>query len=248
MKAEVAQQNSLLELSEIDAELSRIAHRAKNLPEQQDRMRIQADHSAAADRLAALELALEDLDAQASRLESEIDAVRQREDRDRSLLDSGETNPKQVADLQHELETLQRRRSSLEDSLLELMEQREQLQDQATAESIGVEELAADLARAQETLDAAAAELEATRGQRSARREELAGAIAATVDSALLTLYERQRASGGIGAGPLRGGQCGACRIEIDRGELSRFSAAPPEEVLRCPECSAILLRVRDFS
>ncbi|MGB3284608.1 C4-type zinc ribbon domain-containing protein, partial [Mycolicibacter algericus] len=60
-------------------------------------------------------------------------------------------------------------------------------------------------------------------------------------------LYERQRASGGVGAGPLRGGQCGACRIEIDRGELARISAAPPEEVLRCPECSAVLLRVKDF-
>ncbi|MEB3034520.1 zinc ribbon domain-containing protein [[Mycobacterium] nativiensis] len=243
MKAEVAQQRSLLELAELDAELSRIAHRARNLPEQQEWMRIQADHTAAADRLAALELALEDLDAQAGRFESEIEAVRQREDRDRALLDSGQTSAKQVVELQHELETLQRRQSSLEDSLLELMEQREQLQTQATAESNGVEELAAELARVQETLDAAAAEIETTRGQRSASRDELAGGI----DGELLALYERQRASGGIGAGPFRGGQCGACRIEIDRGELSRISAAPPEEVLRCPECSAILLRVKDF-
>lgn len=243
MKAEVPQQRSLLELSEIDAELSRIAHRTRNLPEQQERMRIQADHTAAADRLAALELALEDLDAQAARFESEIDAVRQREDRNRALLDSGQVNPKQVVDLQHEMETLQRRQSSLEDSLLELLEHREQLQAQATAESSVVDGLTADLARAQETLDTASAEIETTRGQRAARRDELTG----TIDGELLALYERQRASGGIGAGPLRGGQCGACRIEIDRGELSRFAAAPLEEVLRCPECSAILLRVKDF-
>lgn len=243
MKAEVAQQRSLLELSDLDAELSRIAHRAGHLPEQQDRERLQADHTAAADRLAALELALEDLDAQAARFESEIDAVRQREDRDRALLDSGQTNSKQVADLQHELETLQRRQASLEDSLLELLEQREQLQTQATDESKVVEGLAAELARVQETLDAALAEIETTRGQRAASRDELAGSI----DEALLALYERQRASGGVGAGPLRGGQCGACRIEIDRGELARISAAAPEEVLRCPECNAILLRVKDF-
>jgi predicted nucleic acid-binding Zn-ribbon protein len=243
MKAEVAQQRSLLELSEIDAELSRLAHRAGHLPEQQDRMRIQADHTAASDRMAALELALEDLDAQAARFESEIDAVRQREDRDRALLDSGQVKAKQVADLHHELETLQRRQASLEDSLLELLEQREQLQAQATAESAVIDGLAADLARVQQTLDTASGEIEATRAQRAASREQLAAAI----DAELLALYERQRASAGVGAGPLRGGQCGACRIEIDRGELVRFSAAPPEEVLRCPECSAILLRVKDF-
>ena len=96
MKAAVAQQRSLLELLELDAELARITHRAGHLPEQQDRERIQAEHTAAADRLAALELALEDLDAQAGRFESEIDAVRQREDRDRALLDSGQAVAKQV--------------------------------------------------------------------------------------------------------------------------------------------------------
>ncbi|RAU92892.1 zinc ribbon domain-containing protein [Mycolicibacter senuensis] len=243
MKAEVAQQRSLLELAELDAELARIAHRAGHLPEQQEHERIQADHTAAADRLAALELALEDLDAQAARFESEIDAVRQRADRDRALLDSGQTSAKQVADLQHELETLQRRQASLEDSLLELLEQREQLQAQATAETGVVDELATELARAEQSLQTASAELETTRAQRAATRAELAG----TIGGELLALYERQRASGGVGAGPLRGGQCGACRIEIDRGELARISAAQPEEVLRCPECSAILLRVKDF-
>ncbi|MEZ0381481.1 zinc ribbon domain-containing protein [Mycobacterium sp. pW045] len=243
MKAEVAHQRSLLELSELDAELARIAHRAGHLPEQQEHERIQADHTAAADRLAALELALEDLDAQAARFESEIDAVRQRADRDRALLDSGQTSAKQVADLQHELETLQRRQASLEDSLLELLEQREQLQAQATAETGVVDELATELARAEQSLQTASAELETTRAQRAATRAELAD----TIDGELLALYERQRASGGVGAGPLRGGQCGACRIEIDRGELARISAAQPEEVLRCPECSAILLRVKDF-
>ena len=35
MKAEVAQQRSLLELSKLDAELSRIAHRASHMPQQE---------------------------------------------------------------------------------------------------------------------------------------------------------------------------------------------------------------------
>jgi predicted nucleic acid-binding Zn-ribbon protein len=66
----------------------------------------------------------------------------------------------------------------------------------------------------------------------------------AGLDSELAELYERQRSSAGVGAGLLQGKRCGACRIELDRGELARISAAADDDVLRCPECRAILLRV----
>ncbi|MDT5320440.1 MAG: uncharacterized protein QOD88_2962 [Mycobacterium sp.] len=240
MKAAVAQQRSLLEVAELDAELSRIAHRASRLPERQDCERMQTDQFAAIDRLGALLIALEDLDTQISRFESEIDAVRQREDRDRSLLQSV-ADAKQLSDLQHELETLQRRQSSLEDSLLEVMEHREQLQAQQTAEVAAIDALQADLAAAQQALDGMLADIDQTRRLHSSRRDELTAAL----DPELVALYERQRAGGGPGAGPLQGRRCGACRIEIDRGEMSRISAAADDEVLRCPECGAILLRVK---
>src|SRR3984885_6036034 len=240
MKAAVAQQRSLLEVAELDAELSRIAHRAARLPERQDYERMQTDQVAANDRLGALQIALEDLDTQISRFESEIDAVRRREDRDRSLLQSV-ADAKQLSDLQHELETLQRRQSSLEDSLLEVMEHREQLQAQQTAEVAAIDALQADLAAAQQALDGMLADIDQTRRLHSSRRDELTAAL----DPGLVALYERQRAGGGPGAGPLQGGRCGACRIEIDRGEMSRISAAADDEVLRCPECGAILLRVK---
>lgn len=116
MKAGVAQQRSLLELAKLDAELTRIAHRATHLPQRAAYQQVQAEHNAANDRMAALRIAAEDLDGQVSRFESEIDAVRKRGDRDRSLLTSGATDAKQLADLQHELDSLQRRQASLEDA------------------------------------------------------------------------------------------------------------------------------------
>lgn len=240
MKAEVAQQRSLLELSELDAELSRIAHRATRLPQREAIERMQGEHDAANDRLGAVRIALEDLDTQVSRYESEIAAVRQREDRDRSLLASGATDAKQLADLQHELETLMRRQSSLEDSLLEVMERREELQGQVAAEQDAIATLQAELADAQRGLDAALAEIDETRQAHAVQRDRLVAALAPDLSA----LYERQRAGGGPGAGPLLGHRCGACRIEIDRGELARISAAADDEVVRCPECGAILLRV----
>jgi hypothetical protein len=239
----VAQQRSLLELTELDAELSRIAHRATHLPQREAHERLQAEHDAANDRLGAVRIAIEDLDAQVLRFESEIEAVRQREDRDRSLLKSGAIDAKQLSDLQHELETLERRQTSLEDSLLEVMERREELQEQLAAELGAIEALQADLDSAQQALDAAVAEIDQARQQHSSRRDELA----ASLDPALSALYERQRAGGGPGAGPLQGRRCGACRIEIGRGELARITAAAEDDVVRCPECGAILLRVKGF-
>ncbi len=235
MKADVTQQRALLEMAEIDAELTRIAHRAANLPEQQRCDELDAQHRAAADRAAVLGIALEDLEGQVQRLESEIDGVRQREDRDRALLNSPDTNAKQLAELQHELETLQRRQSALEDSELEIMENREQLQSERAAEQENIDTLAGDLTAARHARNEALAEIEQTRDVRTARRTELTAGL----DPELAALYDRS------GAGALQAGRCGACRIEIDRGELQRIAAAADDDVLRCPECGAILLRVK---
>jgi predicted nucleic acid-binding Zn-ribbon protein len=242
MKAEVIQQRSLLELADLDAELSRIEHRSSHLAEQQRFEQIQADHRDANDRLASLRLALEDLDAQIAKFESEIEGVRDREDRDRKMLDAGAISAKQLADLQHELETLERRQSSLEDSLLEVMERREELQTKQTNELGKMDALESELAEAQRARDDALAAIEQKRQQGVSRRDELTAGL----DPNLVSLYERQRSGGGPGAARLQGRRCGACRIEIDRGEIARITAAADDDVLRCPECGAILLRVKD--
>lgn len=243
MKAEVAQQRSLLELTQLDAELLRLAHRATHLPEQQRLAAIAVEQQEANDRLAVLGLALDDLDAQVAKFEAEVDGVRQREDRDRGLLDGGKTDHKQLVELQHELETLERRQASLEDSLLEVMERREQIQEEQATQLVRIDELQSELSAVQATRDEALVTIEQEKHRGVSRRDQLTSAL----DADLLALYERVRAKGGIGAGLLQGRRCGACRIEIDKGELSRISDAPEDDVLRCPECGAILLRLRDF-
>lgn len=240
MKSEVAQQRSLLGLAEIDAELGRLAHRAAHLPEQQRYDQALADQREAADRVGVLGVACEDVDAEIAKLEAEIDGVRKREDRDRGLLDGGSvSDSKQLEELQHELGTLQRRQSSLEDSLLEVMERREQLAAEQAQAQARLDACDAEVAAARQASDEALAGVEDSRTERSAHRTELA----ATLDAELVALYENRRASSGVGAGRLEAGRCGACRIELDRGEIGRISAAPEDEVLHCPECRAILVR-----
>jgi uncharacterized protein len=239
MKAEAAQQRSLIELTQLDADIGRLDHRAKKLAEQERLDALEAEHRDASDKLATLQIALEDLDGEVTRFESEIDSVRQREDRDRSMLAAGNVNAKQLTELQHELETLQRRQSSLEDTQLEVMQRREELQDQEAAQPREIGALQGAVNEAAAARDQALGEIDAARQTMALRRTELAGAL----DADLVALYERQRALGGPGAGVLQGRRCGACRIEIDRADMSQFAAAAEDDVLRCPECGAILLR-----
>lgn len=239
MKSDAAQQRLLLKLAEVDAELSRLAHRGTHLPEQQAYEQAVAEQRAAADRVGALAVALEDVEAEVSKMESEVDAVRRREDRDRGLLDSGTVNPKQLEELQHELGTLERRQASLEDVLLEVMERREQIAADHAGQQAAAEALSRDVEVACRARDEAAADIEQARAGQDVRRGELV----AELDADLVALYDGQRRSGGIGAGLLQAGRCGACRIELDRGEIGRISAAADDEVLRCPECRAILVR-----
>ncbi len=241
MKADVAQQKLLLDLAEVDAEITRAEHRTKNLPEQKAVDEAQAAHREVGDRLAAIRLALDDVDAQVAKLETEIDGVRQREDRDRALLEGGTVDAKQLTDLQHELETLQRRQASLEDSQLELMEKREELAAQEAEQVAASEQSQTALTDAQRAADDARAELSQTKERAQSRRAE----VVAALDGELVTLYERQRTRSGVGAAPLQGRRCGACRIEIDRGESARIAAAAEDDIVRCPECSAILLRFK---
>ncbi|BBY30609.1 zinc ribbon domain-containing protein [Mycolicibacterium sediminis] len=239
MKADVWQQHALVELTALDAEIGRLDHRTKNLAEQQRLDAVAAEHEAARDEVAVIATSLADLDGEVAKYENEIASVRQREDKDRSMLQSGSVNAKQLTDLQHELETLERRQASLEDEQLEVMERREELQDQQAVKQRGVDDLAQTVADARAARDEALVDIDVARQKALERRAEIAGGI----DAALLASYDRQRSGGGPGAGVLQARRCGACRIEIDRSDMARMSALPEDEVLRCPECNAILLR-----
>lgn len=145
MKSDVAQQHLLLKLAGVDAERVRLAHRAAHLPEQQAYDQVLAEERAATDRLGVLAVALDDVEAEVTRMEAEVDAVRRREDRDRSLLDSGTVNPKQLKELQHELETLERRQADLEDIPLGVMERREEIAGNHAAQRTAAEALGRDV-------------------------------------------------------------------------------------------------------
>lgn len=242
MNVEPPIQAKLLKLAAVDAELTRIAHRRTVLPEQQEVDRLEAERNAHKDAAVAVEIVLDDLDRDIRKLEGEIEAVRKREERDRAMLTSGSVGAKQLSELQHELGSLERRRSVLEDDLLEVMERREASaadHDHAGARLSKADE---DLETAKRARDEAVADLNVAQDRCDRDRAELVGAF----PDDLLTIYDRQRAQHGVGAALLQARRCGACRIELDRGEIARIAKTAPEVVVRCPECGAIMVRTKE--
>jgi uncharacterized protein len=239
VNADPAAQRRLLDLAAVDAELTRAAHRRQSLPELAEIEQVEKDLLASRDSLVAAETAASDLDREIRKLEAEIDQVRAREDRDRGLLDSGSiSSGKQLEDLQHELATLQRRQTVLEDDLLEVMERREATGaeiDRGRAALAGIEQRRLDAVRRR---DEALADLESTEEHRQQERRTLVGELPAD----LVALYERIRAQRGTGAALLSERRCGACRLELDRTALGRLRDAAAEEVLRCEECGVLLV------
>jgi predicted nucleic acid-binding Zn-ribbon protein len=145
--------------------------------------------------------------------------------------------------MQHELTALDRRISVLEDEELEVMEQLE------TAEAA-----LADLEGQLGELDARISSLHDARAVRAeeidAELESIAAERSPAVDGMpadLMALYDRLREQkGGIGAAELRARQCGGCMLTLDPAELARIKALPSNEVVRCEECSRILVRTSE--
>lgn len=239
MKADPDAQLHLFDLQAIDTALAQLAHRRRTLPELSELDRLARELSALEDERVRAQVGVDDIDRDIARLEKDIEQVRVRADRDRARLEIGTGPAKELEALQHELATLARRQTELEDAELELMEQREQAQgalDQIATRAGSARDRRAEL---EGSRDAAFAEIDREHDSRTAARAPLVAGLPAD----LVALYERIRESTGVGAALLRAGRCEGCRLELSGSERSRVRSAAPDEVLRCDECGRILVR-----
>lgn len=239
MKADPTVQRKLLDLAALDAELSRAEHRRRTMPEQTAVEEAEGVLRTRRDAVVRARTSVSDLGRDVAKLEQEVAQVSAREQRDRGLLDSGSVSSKQMTDLSHELETLARRRGVLEDSQLEAMERLDAAETDLAHEQAALDEAETTLADAVERRDGVLGDIGVIETRRGAERRELAASLPAD----LLALYDQLRARTGHGAGELVGGRCGACRMEMDRSEVRDIAAAAPDEVVRCEQCGAIVVR-----
>lgn len=242
MNADPATQLRLLELQAADTALGQLAHRRRNLPQLAALADAQKRAADLQNELVDAQTQADDVAAEQRRLESDVETVRARAVRDEARLQAGGLPARELESLQHEIATLARRQSTLEDELLDVMERAEEAD---AALRVATERLAAVTAEVTELeaeRDAAFVEIDATVSRREPKRAGIAGELPAE----LLALYERARAHGGTGAAMLRQRRCEACHIELSGSELAAVRNADPDEVVRCDNCRAILVRTAE--
>jgi predicted nucleic acid-binding Zn-ribbon protein len=241
LKADPSAQQQLLAVQELDARADQLRHQRTTLPESIRIRELETGRGDVDDRLRDARIVVDDLTVEQKKADADVEQVKVRRTRDRDRMDQGLiSSHKDLERMQHELESLERRISSLEDAELEIMEQLEEAQrtaDSLTTQLAGTDAQIAELMGVRDArwneIDAAIAEIEAARGPATEGLPE-----------DLLALYERIRAQkGGIGAAALRARQCGGCHMTIDAAELSAIRATAPDVVVRCEECQRILVR-----
>lgn len=224
----------------LDTRLDQLAHTRAGLPERKQVAELEHEATVVDRDLALARTAYQDIQGELAKAEADVQLVRDRAARDRARLDAGTGTAKDLQALQHELTSLARRQSELEDLEIEVMERAEALEKRVgelgtkrQALRVQLDEVKGALDESKSTLDAEAVDVRRSRDR-----------LVVEVGEDLLALYDKIRtASRGIGAAELRQRRCGGCRLELHQVDLARIKAAPPDEVLRCEECRRILVR-----
>ena len=155
---------------------------------------------------------------------------------ERRLYEGSVRDPRELADLERDVESLKRRRSELEDQALAAMEVVEEAQRAADEARRSLEEMTGTSMTEQENLQGRQATLEGE----FAVLEERRSAQASGINGAVLPLYERIRAARqGRAVAKVEGGACQGCRISlpINLVKLARSGS----DMVQCINCERIL-------
>ena len=140
--------------------------------------------------------------------------------------------------IQHELETLAKRASDLEDVELELLERKSESDMRMHELEVLGEKLEQDL---QLTKARVQLELSDLKAQFQANQQELAQ-LRIKLSDELLARFDAKLARG-IAVGRLQKNTCTACNMSITATALADLHQVPADELASCPECQAILIR-----
>lgn len=242
MKASHLDQERLLALQQIDIDLLKIAHKIKNSPLNSNLESLNRSLIDSKNLLIAAETEKSDIQHELSRSEIDVEQVVSRIEKDEKRLASGTGTPKELEQIQHELGTLAKRRSELEEVELEIMVRVDDVSKRITDLQKQLASFEAELARVQSELEIEVRSLDSAKQSSLNARE----ALAPQIDKELLALYEKIRSSSdGLGAAQLVGDSCGGCHLKLNAAEMEKIKSLSDDEVVRCEECRRILIRVK---
>jgi predicted nucleic acid-binding Zn-ribbon protein len=178
---------------------------------------------------------LEELTRQQHSVEWEIDDISGKIGKVEEELYSGRVrNPKELTDLQHEVDSLKSKRSKLEDQALEVMEQVELATKTVTNLDSELKRLETEWQNQQQNLSTEAEQLKTAIAETKHRRELLAGDI----DPQAVEIYQELKRLRGTAVARVEQGICRGCRISLPVTELQQVRSG---NLIRCSSCGRIL-------
>ncbi|MGA8247817.1 MAG: C4-type zinc ribbon domain-containing protein [Nocardioides sp.] len=244
MKADPSAQVRLLDLQDLDVRADQLRHQRASLPEAVRVAELTSARAVLEDRARDARIEVGDLAAEQAKVDADVEQVKARRARDQQRMDQGlVTNPKDLQRMQQEMVSLERRITALEDDELEVMERVEDAQRRLDSLTAQLADTEAELAEVTAARDAKLVEidreLEEVRSQR--------GPVVTDLPTDLIGLYDRLRESkGGVGAALVRARRCSGCNLDLDHAEVATIKAAAEDDVIRCDECSRILVRTSE--
>lgn len=173
---------------------------------------------------------IKDLELEISSIVAKVNAVEQR------LYGGKVSNPKELKDMQDEIDSLKRRRVKLEDDLLEAMISVESGQSSLVDARAELETVRAEWGADQSNLGAERAELQADLEALRAER----GHLTAEIEPENLELYKRLfRSKNGQPVTRLLDTNCGACGVSQTTSAVQHIRQA--RELVFCSNCGRIL-------
>ncbi len=241
MQASTEQQSLILELQLLDNEIMQANTKLKSLPEIEQLLHIEKRVTAANDELSVVKGESDQIALELRRGEVDVETVTDRIKKDEARLSSGNATPKELEQLQHEVESLKKRQESLEEIELEIMirndaviARKNTLTTDLTSLQTLKDEISGRLQNATDEINKVIAEKNTARTL-----------VANKIEKPLLDLYEKIRGNGGgVGAAALVGNKCNGCNLAINAVEMERIKSLAKDELLRCEECRRILVRV----
>jgi len=224
MKSSPEEQERVITLQTLDTSLTQLAHKEKTLSVIQALEILTISHNSTRDLIIAAETEKADIKHELSK--------------------SGTASPKELEQMQHELASLNKRRSELEEIELEVMVRVDGIDDRikslsAERDQFKLKMAELDAQKTKELTDIAEAVLSA-----NSQRAD----IAVKISTEVVELYEKIKKTGdGIGAARLIEGKCDGCHLSINAVELSKIKETAADEIVRCEECRRILVRPKGF-
>jgi len=237
VKANLQDQKRLLELVDLDLSLVRNAGDKAKLLSATAISEANEKALALSDHLIDARNRVGDLELELKRSENDLELVENGIAKDNQRL-SSTSSAKDAQGIEHELTTLAKRKSELEDTELGIMEVLETVRAELSAAEKAKAAAENELTQLRSTLATNTAELDSARAELSSKRSALVGLI----EPELASAYQR-KADRNVAAGRLVGRECGACRLSITATNLEEILALPADEIAECPNCQAYLVR-----